>query len=281
MPADGERMALRSGWLWLALGAAFSPTLAGIVSDLGLAPRHAYVLAVALLLGALCARGRGLAPRPRPRSGLALLALGLLLELVGLAGETQLLARAGLPVAALGLALWLGAPSPLAMLLGFWLVPLPNSLVELTSPALESRWAALAARALQALGVELAATGVTLEGPHEQLVLRSENGGLLTAHCLGAVGWFVALWRGAAAPRALASAARGYALGFALQPLALLAAGALVAASQRELARALLTHAQWLLAAALWIAVALGRGALPPARDRATSARADRPIAQL
>lgn len=273
-------MRLRSGWLWLALLLAFSPTLAGIVSDLGLAPRHRFVLAVGAGLAALCLRERRAAPRPGRPLGLALLGVGLLLELVGLAGETQLLARLGVPLAALGLGLWLGAPGPLPLCLGFWLVPLPNSLVELTSPGLESAWAAAAAALCGAAGVEIQAAGVTLQGAVERLDLRSENGGLLSAHALGALGWFLALVRGGGGRRALQLSALGYALGFALQPVALVAAALLVAAEQRELARAWLTHGQWLLAGALWCAWSArgaARRAAPPPGSRAPTGR---PITQ-
>lgn len=271
-------MRVRTGWLWLALLLAFSPALVGIVSDLGLAPRHRFVLAVGAGLAGLWLRERGRAPRPSRPAGLALLCCGLLLELLGVAGETQLLARLGLPIAALGLAQWLGAPGPLPLCLGFWLVPLPNSLLELTSPGLESSWAAAAAALCRAAGIEVEAVGVTLQGAVQRLDLRSENGGLLTAHALGALGWFLALFHGGSGRRALALSALGYALGFALQPLAMLAAALLVAGSQRELARGWLTHGQWLLAGALWCAWSARRAARQLAPQQRSSATAVRPI---
>jgi hypothetical protein len=269
-------MSRSTSWLWLALLLAFSPVLASVVPDLGLAPRHAFVVFVGLLLGALLIRQRREPARPGRRAGLGLLLLGLVLELLGLAGETQILARLGLPVAALGLALWRGAPAPLSLSLGFWMVPLPNTLVELTSPGLEAAWARLAAGLWSALGLPLQATGITLEGPLQRLVLRSENGGLLNAHCLAAVGWFLAVWRGGGTARALRGATLGYALGFLLQPPAVLLAGLLVALGQRELARAWLTHGVWLLGCGLWLAWSCRRraGARSPAPLSSPPARA-------
>jgi hypothetical protein len=269
-------MRLRTPWLWGPLLLAFAPTLAALVSDLRLGPRHAFVIAVAAGLVLLCVRERGAAAAPGRSSGLMLLALGLLLELFGAASETQFVARCGLPLAALGLARWLGAPRLQVVALSFWCVPLPNALIQLTSPALESLWASLAAALVGATGAEVRAAGISLFAGDARLDLRSENGGLLVAHALAAFGWFLSTWRGQPLVAALRRALSGYALGFALQPLSVTLALVALLIDQRELARAWLTHLQWALAAFVWWHAEHHR-LRAPRPSRATSRAAPRP----
>jgi hypothetical protein len=267
-------MRLRTPWLWIPLLVAFAPTLAALVSDLRLAPRHAFVAFVAVGVAALCARERAQPASPGRASGLALLVLGLVLELLGAASETQLVARFGLPIAALGLARWLGAPRALPLALGFWCIPLPNALIQLTSPTLEATWASLAAAVCAGLGADLRAAGITLLAGEARLDLRSENGGLPAAHALAAFGWFRAVWCGRRATGAALRALQGYALGFALQPIAVTLAALLLALGERELARAWLTHLQWLFAALgwwLWERRRRAAAARPPSHSGAAS----------
>lgn len=199
---------------WLALGAAFSPVLAGIVRDIPPKGSQAAPLVAAALL-ALAAGARaplaGPAPAGSRRGALGCLALGIALELFGLATDAVTVARAGLPFGVLGLAAWLGAPRRDVALLSLWLVPLPVSLLSITSPELESLWGRLAAAPLQAFGLPVEGAGALLRAGDTVLSLGPADGGGATAHLLACLGWY----RGLAAGSGWRAAARS-ALGWAL-----------------------------------------------------------------
>jgi len=182
---------------WLALGAAFSPVLAGVLRDLPpdgaqSAPLVAAVLLIATSWRDAAAPFASSPPRgPWSRgSALALLAGGLVLELLGLAADAATLARAGLPVAVVGLAGWLGAPRRPVALLALWLVPLPVSLLAVTSPELESLWAQLAAGFLRAVGIDVEGGGSLLRASGAVLSLAAADGGGTYAHLLACLGWY-------------------------------------------------------------------------------------------
>lgn len=216
---------------WLALGVAFSPVVGGMLRDLPPDGAQPTPLVAAVLLIAIARReaaataGASLQSRPsRPsgpsgRSGssepsgpsdpsaasgrsarlraLGLLAIGLGLELLGLATDAATLACAGLPFAVIGLAGWLGAPRLPVALLAIWLVPLPVSLLAVTSPELESLWARLAAGLLRAFGLDLEGGGSLLRASGAVLSLSAAEGGATCAHLLACLGWYRGLVPGA------------------------------------------------------------------------------------
>ncbi|HVP31959.1 MAG TPA: archaeosortase/exosortase family protein [Myxococcota bacterium] len=180
---------------WLALLAAFSPVLAGVMGDFRVEGVQWGPPIAALLLGLAAMRERGSgAGRPAPRrlAG-GFLLLGVALELLGLAADSAAVARAGLPLAVIGLAAWLRAPSLRVSLLALWLVPLPTTLLALTSPGLEGLWAGIAARMLRALGWAVQAGGSLLRTPQATLTLDPRDGGVPFAHLLAALGWYRSL----------------------------------------------------------------------------------------
>lgn len=220
---------------WIALTAAFSPVLIGILRDLGTErPQWAPVLAGALLAIGIFRAARRRAPAPPLRVlGAVLLVLGVAAQLLGLAADAASPARLGFPVAVAGLALWLGWPSPGVVALAFLAVPIPISVLALTTPVLESAWARIAVGALMALGAPVGAGGAVIRSPDDNLTLDPADGGLPLVHLLAVWGWWTGLGGGRGRLRgAVTGAARlapfgllAQVLAVAVAALALLAGG--------------------------------------------------------
>jgi hypothetical protein len=232
-PAPDRR---RDPLLWIALGVAFSPALVDLVTSLGATDRWWGVVWAPLLLAAALLRVPA-RPSPPRRDGLVGLALGALLECVGLLGGSGTLARLGLPVAVTGLARWLGRPSLGVAALAFFAVPPPTSFGSALTPAPESALARAAAWVVTACGGELAANGPLLHTPTHRLELFSSDTGLAVAVELAAFGWYSALRQAAAAPAPALRAVAWSALVVVVQPAAVGVAVALLLAGAPRLAR--------------------------------------------
>src|SRR5262245_53305690 len=118
-------------WLpWLAVALAFSPVVAGIVSDARIERIQWGAVAGVVLL--VVAGWREAAPTAassarRTAGGLALVVGGVALLLAGLAVDTAFVARAGFPLVVIGLAVWLGRPSLAVAALSLFAVPIPTT----------------------------------------------------------------------------------------------------------------------------------------------------------
>jgi hypothetical protein len=246
---------------WLALLAGFSPVLADLARNLRESPEDACFLLPAVLLvpGALGARA--MPPAPLRRDGILLVAAGAALEILGIATGSWSLARLGLPLAALGVARLRGAPPPAVMALGFLAVPIPDSVLALTSPALESALARAAAGLLHLAGVRIEVVGFSLLADRGRIDVEPSDTGLPLAVVLAAVGWFGAIRRGSVVPIAARQALGCASLALPIQVLGIAWAGLLSALG------ADLAAWSW-LKQGLWVSVALGGLGLLARRPR-------------
>jgi hypothetical protein len=239
----------RSLLLWCALGVAFSPVLVNLAREIA-AGTSLYTLLAAQLLGLLLWRRSPSEGSRRPTLGGSLLVLGLLAEVVGIASASWSLARFGLPIAVLGVALISGHPRATVVVLAFGLVPVPDFVHGITSPELESLLGAAVAHAVGALGWPLEVGGPLLQYHGRRFELLAPDVGLLTALACAEVGWYSAVRRSADMRQAGLRAIAGAALGLLLQPVLLLLCVATLPLGWPAMGRFLLTHGPWLMLAA-------------------------------
>ncbi|MBW2233347.1 MAG: hypothetical protein JRH17_23440 [Deltaproteobacteria bacterium] len=213
-----------------------------------------YTLLAVLLLGLLLWRGSPLEGVPRLQSGRALVVLGLLAEVVGMASASWSIARVGLPVAVLGVALINGHPRAAVAVLAFGLVPIPGFVHGIASPDVESLLGSGAASVIGALGWTLEVGGPLLQYGGRRFELLATDTGLVTALACAEVGWYSAVRAGGAVRQAGLRAAGGAALGLLLQPVLLLFCVATLPLGWPQVGRFLLTDGPWLAlaAAVLW-----------------------------
>ena len=238
---------------WLALGCAFSPVLFQFANAIaGIAFGWSALLAPALMIS-LAARDR---QRALPRRGLAqvLLGVGLVIQLIGLAGGSPSIARLGLPVAVVGVALWTGAPSVATAVLAFWALPIPTTAYGLTTPHLESAYAQLGADFGEWVGADMRASGPLIRTGEHRLELDPIHSGIHLAFVATQLVWYAAVLNKTAVPRALARMAAVALLALPLQFLAVLVAIALLSAGTPEGANIWLDHGVWLLTAIVGVA---------------------------
>jgi hypothetical protein len=237
---------------WLALGCAFGPVLIQLADAIPEVPFGWSALLAPALMISLATRDR---QRALPRRGWAqaLLVIGLVIELVGLAGGSPGIARLGLPVSVVGVALWTGAPSVKTAVLTFWALPIPITVYGLTTPNLESAYAQLGAACGVMLGAELHASGPLVRTGVDRLELDSFNSGIQLAFVATELAWYAAVRNGTSVPKALGRMVCVALAALPLQVLAVLAAMALLVAGAPEGANFWLDHGVWLLTAILGI----------------------------
>jgi hypothetical protein len=240
--------------LWLVLLAGFSPVIVQFLRvEAWFAPPTTLVAPV--LIAILVRRGVGVVDPPRP-AGVALIVVGLVLEVAGIALRTWTVAWLGFPVAAVGMALWLGRPSWRVAVLALGLVQLPESLRAVGSPAPESALISGVCGAWRAVGLDFDCIGPIARFTDRQLDLQPADVGWALAPLLAQLGWFLAVMEGASWWRALLRAAAFAAAVVVVQPLSIgLALGLLVVSSQ-EVARAWLSHGAWATCTIAAVAVA-------------------------
>jgi hypothetical protein len=259
--------------LWLALLAGFSPALAEFARGFadGSTPPST-LLAPALIAVWVWRRA---APAEPPRAaGAALIAMGLLCELAGIALRTWTLEWLGFPIAVTGMALWLGRPSWRVAVLAFGLVPVPVSLEAAFTPAPETALLSAACAAWRAVALPLSCIGPIAHLGERHLELGAGDAGFALAWVLAQLGWFLAVCRGAGGVRALSAALAGAAAVLIVQPLAVAVAVGLFAAGSAPAALAWLSPGVWLACAAGTLGVAMRSGALRERPMRYWSARA-------
>ena len=239
---------------WLALFLAFSVVivqLAGAIVDVSF-HRHAALGLVLLLLCLWAGDLERSTPRP---GGIALLALGAVVQIIGIASGSWSAARIGLPIAVIGLALRFGWPPLTTAALSVWLLPLPQGVLSLVSPlGLHTHIARLATGLLNALGAQLTMVGPTIRTPVAQLDLLSRDGGWLLMYVLAGLGWYSAARSGLSLRAAAARAARWAACGIPLQAIALLLAVSALALGWPKLGRGWLDQGAWIATAVVGLA---------------------------
>lgn len=238
---------------WLALIAGFSPALVQFVRDEAATAPPSTLVAPALIALSLW-RG-SVHPEPPRRAGALLLALGLLLELIGIALRIWTVEWLGFPIGVLGLSLWLGMPSWHIAVLAFGLVPIPESIRIAHTPAAEGALLSGACAAWRALGVAFSCTGPVARLGDRHLELGPDDVGWTLAPLLAQLGWFLALSRGARTVAAASTALAFVAATAVIQPSAVFLALGVFAAGWGHPARAWLSHGPWLgsvVGAVLW-----------------------------
>ena len=233
---------------WLALAAGLSPVLVDLARNVASHPHdHCTLLAPVLL--ALALPGQLTPHPPRRRLGLALLALAGAAQLVGVAVDTWSIARLALPLGALGVGAWLGRPRLMALALLFWVVPIPDTLATLPSPAWESRLAGLGAAVARLVDGAATADGPLIRVTGHSLELTAVDWGYPAAFALSAVGWFAAVRLGRSPVTGALWAAAGGLAGCLIQLPGVLVASLWEAfGDPGGLARPFVADGLWLLA---------------------------------
>lgn len=242
--------------VWCALVIAFSPVLIDFALHVWERPWARGMLVFPWLVWQAARVDRPAAPPPRGRALLlGCVAAALLLQLMAVGGDAVRIARIGVVVAG-AVALWSsGIAGVRTALLALWVLPVPQLLISVASPALESlvgQGAALlpgvALGGIAALDPHLAAHGA-------RLPLEPVDGGVALYLGLAGVGWARAVLGGRSLPGAVRAAA-GWALAgvpIQLGVVALAATGA-VGFAGAEAARSLLDQASWLIVGAAALA---------------------------
>jgi hypothetical protein len=230
--------------LWLALFAGFSPVILQFVRfEAWYAPSS--TLAAPALIAISLWKGIVQAEPPR-RAGAALIAAGLMLEVLGVALRVWTVAWLGLPVAVIGMALWLGRPSWRIAVLALGLVPIPESIRGAYTPAAETAVLGGACAAWRALGVAFSCTGPVARLGDRHLELLADDAGWTLAPLLGQLGWFLAVSRGSTGRSALLSSMAFASVTVLLQPLAIALALGLLMLSSEEVARTWVSEGLWI-----------------------------------
>lgn len=222
-----------------------------LASQLALLPEDRVTLLAPLLLLLAIRHEWDSPPAAGRRDGLLAILVGGALEIVGIAGESWSIARLGLPVAALGLARWRGAPRPVVMALALFAIPPPHSVISLTSPALESALARAAAALLAGAGLPVQAVGPVLGTAHDSIHLAPHQGGATLAVAIAGMGWYAAVRAGAGFGTAALQASLAALLALPLQLGALLVTGALVGLGRPELGEFWLRNLAWIVVSGL------------------------------
>jgi hypothetical protein len=254
--------------LWSALTLALSPVL----RDLGAhAIEHPWAgySAVFLVLLVLAARLQPQSQKPK-LDGYLLLTAGLLVELVGIGGGIDRLARPALPLGVLGLARLLGRPPLAVALLALGMVPLPTFVLRPVAGMVGPALASLTAMTCTALGLSLRAHGATLAGVSGIIELGDGDTGVPLAVLLAGLGWYAGLRR---APvdlpplnpqsllrQCLCTALRWAPWAVPSQVGAVLAAGTVLALGGLGFSRILLSCGVWILTTAVGLLRATAPG---------------------
>jgi len=185
---------------WLALAFALSPALLSLLVEAPVQPFAGSLLIAPLLLTRLWilgVRGIGVADDGKqqhyPRLGASLVALGMLIELLGVAADARSVAHFSIPVAVVGMSALTGLVSPRRAVASFWCIPIPISLYVLTTPVAETWAAQLAGFPLQGWLEGFQVSGPLIRYGELVLQLRVVDSGLHMAWLLALIAWYGAL----------------------------------------------------------------------------------------
>jgi hypothetical protein len=186
---------------WLALTFALSPALLSLSVEAPVQPFAGSLLIAPLLLTRLWILGdrgiEGVADDGKqqhyPRLGASLVALGMLIELLGVAADAWSVAHFSIPVAVVGMSTLTGLVSPRHAVASFWCIPIPISLYVLTTPVAETWAARLAGFPLQGWLEGFQVSGPLIRYGERVLQLRVVDSGLHMAWLLALIAWYGAL----------------------------------------------------------------------------------------
>lgn len=183
--------------LWVGLLGAFFPVLSDLWSHFLSQPwsRVCVVFPGLIWLASQNAPGR-----IRPAAwGWALVAVGVLIELVATGGSVVRLGRLGLPIAALGLCVaggWI--PARVGPLFAF-IVPFPAAMVNPLGLVVRDVFVELATMLIGGLGMSLeletARKMIIASAPNGRFIFTAVEGGVQTAVWCAGLGWFASIWR--------------------------------------------------------------------------------------
>jgi len=251
--------------LWAATTVAFSPVLVDLARHALEQPWALYPVAFWLLFIQETRRAEGAAPRVI--TGMVLIAVGLILELLMLRAGWPRMARPGWLAAAFAVCLLVGRPSLRTATLILWWIPLPHAVAALASPALETWIATPAAWLLELSGMtarlEQDGRAVFLQLADATLPIRGPDAGIPLAALLFGFGWHDALRRGSTICLGLRRALLGGLLALPLQTAFIGLAAFLAAFGAPDAGRAWLDYCVPVTAAA-----GLVRGLRPSSGDR-------------
>ncbi len=173
--------------LWAGLAFAFAPTLRGGLEHLTHEPWTRATL-IFPVLAYLAARAEG--PSMPSRVGWLLVAVGVAIQLVAIAGGFVPVGRLGFVLAAIGLCRGAGWCSLPAALLLVFLIPLPHAIHDLGSPWLEGGLAQAAAALAGGLGFDVVHGRDVLATGAATLHLADHDGGLGLLVLFAGLAWF-------------------------------------------------------------------------------------------
>jgi len=241
---------------WAGAAVALSPTIAHCAELIAGESWPHYVVVAPILLAICLSQGEASRnARPHGWIGAGVIAFALALQLVGIAGGSWSIARIGVPLAGVGVALVVGRPPLLPMFLLFWLIPAPNFIVTATTPWGESMLADVAGRIVSTLGADVSASGPLVRVGDAGLELTSAQGGIVTALVLAELGWFSAARDARPSWRAASLRSLLYASAVAVvQPAAVIVAVLLLWCGGSHVAELWMSHGVWLLVAVVGVA---------------------------
>jgi hypothetical protein len=254
-PGQREVRPLRRGEafaLWLGLLAAFSPVLLDLFRHMA---ENSWARYAALFpfLFARCALREPERP-PERRDGYLWIGLGMGLELFGILAGAMRIGRVGLALAAIGLCRRFAFASWRSLVLLALAVPLPSAVLYWASPGAESALLSAASGVPGALGLEIEISGTrALYGAQTLTLERFDAGGALVPLIAG-LSWYHSLMLGIPTRAALARAAAMALLAIPVQIAAIALALMTLPLGAAASGRLALTHAPWMVLAAVSLA---------------------------
>ena len=195
MNSQSSRIEARQYHWWVALALALSPTLYEWARHLAADDSREFSSLLPVLLMILANRLLPAAePKRSPVWGITMITGAIALQMVGILADSWTLARLGIPIACLGMAQRLGYPHPRSVFLIFFAVPLPTSIISLTTPWLESSYVWPTAELLnRVFGAGLSTSGPLLLWSGSFFELSAPDGGWITSLILVQLVWFIGL----------------------------------------------------------------------------------------
>ena len=257
--------------LWIALFVGLSPTLLDLARHWTTEP-WAAPFAVFVPLWFVAVRRPDL--RLRPRSfGLLLVIAGLLLATFAATSGVTRWGRFGVPIAVVGLAIWIGTPPPARALVAAWWIPLPHFLQTALFFPLSRIGERLATDLQSWTGGAPVYTAKKLLPAIDAVPIGPADLGLQVCWFLAGVAWYAGVTGGRALRGSAHLALRAALLGVAIQVLALALAVPLTIAGSAALARGFLDLVVPLVAvgALLWLFLIHSRHSARPLGSGARS----------
>lgn len=205
MTSNPSGFEVRKHHWWFALALALSPTLYewARYSAAEYSREFSSILPVVLLILANRLL-RTAKSKYSPAWGITMITGAMALQMIGILADSWTLARLSVPIACLGMAQTLGSPHPRSVFLIFFAVPLPISIMSLTTPWLESSYVWPTAELLnRVFGAEISTSGPLLLWSGSFFELSAPDGGWITSLVLVQLVWFLGLVLAWSVPRTI------------------------------------------------------------------------------